>query len=237
MISRIRTLPKRVVGRARRDFAGLRHRMVMRSLMNNLHGVIHVGANLGQERDEYDRYCLNVLWIEPIPWIFNSLQNAISAYPRQRALEYLVLDRDGETRKLHVANNGGASSSILDLSLHREVWPTVHFTNDIEIAAYKLDTIIARERVALSNYDGLVLDTQGSELLVLKGAGRVLEEVKMVKTEVADFEAYAGCPTPQDVAGLLDAYGFCEWRRVPFAWHATGGRYYDIVYLKNEGRP
>jgi hypothetical protein len=30
-------------------------------------GVVHVGANEGQERDIYARYNLNVLWIEPLP--------------------------------------------------------------------------------------------------------------------------------------------------------------------------
>ena len=55
----------------------------------------------------------------------------------------------------------------------------------------------------------------------------------MVKAEVADFEAYAGCPRPEDIADFLGAYGLREWIRVPFAYHSAGGRVCDIIYLRN----
>ena len=44
------------------------------SFLNNVSGVIHVGANSGQERYEYNLYSLDVIWIEPIPKIFNKLK-------------------------------------------------------------------------------------------------------------------------------------------------------------------
>lgn len=37
-------------------------------------GVVHVGANLGQERELYEHYGLNVLWVEPIPEVFEQLK-------------------------------------------------------------------------------------------------------------------------------------------------------------------
>jgi hypothetical protein len=123
----------------------------------------------------------------------------------------------------------------MDLALHQDVWPDVHFTRDIEIPSHKLDTIIDREHVELVDYDGLVLDTQGSELLALKGAQRMLQTCEMVKVEVADFESYAGCPRPEQIADFLGAYGLEEWMRTPW-WqneHIEGGRYYDIIYLRN----
>ena len=222
-------LPSRIGRRLLRPFAQLRHHLMMKKVK----GIIHVGASIGQERDGYASYGLNVLWIEPIPWVFKELKSAISSYPNQRALEYLVLDKDGETKTLHISNNNGASSSVLELALHQDVWPSVHFTRDIEIQSHKLDTIIDREHIDLSDYDGLVLDTQGAELLVLKGAQRALRNARMVKIEVADFEAYAGCPRPEQIADFLGTYGFREWMRTPFAEHNGGGRYYDIIYLKN----
>ena len=201
--------------------------------MKRLKGIIHVGANVGEECEDYASFGLNVLWIEPIPWVFQELKSAISSYPNQRALEYLVLDKDGDIKTLHIANNDGKSSSIMDLALHREVWPWVHFTRDIEILSHKLDTIIDREHVDLADYNGLVLDTQGSELLVLKGAQRVLQNMQMVKVEVADFEGYAGCPRPEQIEDFLGTYGLREWTRITLAEHIGGGRYYDIIYLRN----
>ncbi len=49
-------------------------------------GVIHVGANQGQERNLYAAYNLNVLWIEPIPEVFDQLTALIAPYAAQRAL-------------------------------------------------------------------------------------------------------------------------------------------------------
>lgn len=104
---------------------------------------------------------------------------------------------------------------------------------DIEIQSRKLDTIMDREHINLADYDGLVLDTQGSELLVLKGAQRVLRNMQMVQVEVADFEAYVGCPSPAQIADFLGACGLTEWRRISFAKHSDGRHYYDIIFLRN----
>ena len=202
--------------------------------MKRLKGIIHVGANTGGERREYAGYGLNVLWIEPIPWIFEGLKEAISPYPNQRALQYLVLDKDGEARTLHVANNEGASSSVLSLALHQEVWPSVHFTHDLEIQSHTLDTIMDIEHINLADYDGLVLDTQGAELMVLNGARRVLRNMQMVRVEVADFEAYVGCPNPEQIGCFLESFGLKESTRVSFPVLRSGGSYYDIAYVKNE---
>src|SRR5262249_24887821 len=113
-----------------------------------------------------------------------------------------------------------------------EVWPSVHFTRDIEIRSHQLDTIMDREHINLSDYDGLVLDTQGSELLVLKGAQRVLRNVRMVQVEVADFESYDACARPEKIADFLAGSGFREWSRTLIANHSSGC-YYDITYLRN----
>lgn len=228
MIMKIIRIPGRIGHHFHRDFVRIRRHLMMKKLT----GIIHIGANTGRERDGYASYGLNILWIEPVPWVCKELRNAISRYNNQRALEYLVLDKDDETMTLHVANNEGQSSSIMDLVLHQDVWPSVHFTKDIEILSHKLDTIIDREHIDLTDYDGLVLDTQGSELLVLKGAERVLRNVRMVRVEVADFEAYAGCARPEQIASLLGAYELREWSRTFFAEYSGGGRYYDIIYLK-----
>src|SRR5262245_41851719 len=83
-------------------------------------GVIHVGANTGSERNEYAKHRLRVVWIEPIPEIFTTLTTNIRGCPDQVALNALVNDRDDVEYAFHVSNNGGLSSSIFDLGLHRE---------------------------------------------------------------------------------------------------------------------
>ncbi len=150
-------------------------------------GVVHVGANVGQERELYDRHGLDVLWIEPIPDVFATLAANIAGCPRQRALECLVTDRDDAPYEFNVANNGGESSSILALKEHRDVWPKVDFTKTITLRSSTLATLLARERIDLARYDALVMDTQGSELLVLRGAEPVLEQLSVHQDRGAGF--------------------------------------------------
>jgi FkbM family methyltransferase len=200
--------------------------------LRSARGVVHVGANIGQERNLYRRYGLEVLWIEPIPEVFATLVANIAGFPRQRALQYLLTDRDDVPCELHVANNDGGSSSILDLKEHLDVWPKVQFTRTIMLESCTLATLIARERIDLARYDALVMDTQGSELLVLRGAEPVLGRFKFVKSEVPDFEAYAGCARLEDIERFLVERGYEELTRHRFATRAGGGNYYDVVYGK-----
>jgi FkbM family methyltransferase len=200
--------------------------------LRSARGVVHVGANVGQERELYARRGLDVLWIEPIPDVFAALCKNLVGLPRQRAVQQLVTDRDGEEYEFHIANNAGESSSILALKQHRDVWPKVEYTASIKLRSTTLATLLAREAVDPARYDALVMDTQGSELLVLKGAEPVLARFKFVKTEVPDFEAYAGCAQLADIQEFLTTRGYREISRHSFAKHAAGGRYYDVVYSR-----
>ena len=59
------------------------------------------------------------------------------------------------------------------------------------------------------------MDTQGSELLVLKGATNSLRFLKFVKVEAWDFEAYLGCPKVNEVVDYLNEYDFkliCQYK-------------------------
>jgi hypothetical protein len=40
------------------------------SFLRKVNGLIHIGANIGQERAIYAEYDLRVAWIEPIPDVF-----------------------------------------------------------------------------------------------------------------------------------------------------------------------
>lgn len=196
-------------------------------------GVIHVGANVGQEKDLYAARGLNVLWIEPIPEIFDRLATLIAPYAKQKALNYLVTDVDGREYSFHVSSNGGASSSILDLALHKELWPEVKYTKTIAIRSATLTSVVRKERLNMADYDALVLDTQGSELLVLQGAAGLLPYIRYIEAEAADFEAYAGCCRLVQMDGFLREHGFRRMLTKRVA-HKTGvGTYYELVYERS----
>jgi FkbM family methyltransferase len=202
------------------------------SFLRRVPGVIHVGANTGQEREVYASHGLNVLWVEPIPTTFEILVSNITTLSNQRACRYLLTNRDGMEVNLHVANNDGQSSSILGLAKHRALWPDVDYTHDIKMTSITLERLIELEGVDLNKYGALVLDTQGSELMVLEGGRSVLRSFRFVKTEVADFEAYAGCCQLSELTDFMKSRGFSLTWKYDFAARTGVGSYYDVLFKR-----
>lgn len=195
--------------------------------------VVHVGANEGQECEQYAAFDLSVHWIEPIPSVFERLRAAIQPFPKQKAHKALILDRDGIACTLHVASNNGASSSIFELGEHRQLWPEISFTHDISVESTTLTSLVKTESVNLGTNAALILDTQGSELLVLKGATNLLHRFKYVKTEVADFDSYLGCCKISELVPFMKQHGFREVRRDAFKTSPGIGSYYDILFRRS----
>ena len=175
---------------------------------------------------------LRVLWVEPIPKVFEELKSNVSQLPRQRAIQALVTDRDNETCQFHIANNNGASSSILELKDHKCIWPNVEYTETVALVSTTLSSLVREQDIDPSLFDALIMDTQGSEMLVLKGAEPILKHFKFVKTEVADFESYAGCCQLADLGRFMTLHGFREYSRHAFARRSKGGAYYDVTYKR-----
>lgn len=200
--------------------------------LRKVSGVIHVGANAGQERELYAKFGLRVIWIEPIPEVFEMLKLNIAKFPLQHALKCLVTDQDNAKYQFHICNNDGHSSSILELNLHKEIWPDVTYEKTITLRSKTLPSLLEQEHIDYSEYDSLIMDTQGSELLVLKGAASILENFTYIKTEVPDFESYTGCCQLADIASFLVRHGYREFSRQKNAERPHIGSYYDIVYKR-----
>jgi FkbM family methyltransferase len=225
--SKINRLGKTIVRRAKSIFKKPQNR-----LFKKVSGVIHVGANTGQEIQFYAKYGLSVIWVEPIPEVYETLKSNLKGISNQVALKGLVTDLDNIEYNFHLANNNGASSSILDLNLHQDIWPEITFDKTIKLFSRTLSSLLKDNNIDGSEYDMLVMDTQGSELLVLKGAIPILHNFKYIKTEVPDFESYKGCCQLKDLQSFLGQYGYREFSRHKFAIHPNGGSYYDIIYKK-----
>jgi FkbM family methyltransferase len=200
------------------------------SWYHSVTNIIHVGANTGDEAAFYASMKLGVLWIEPIPSVFEILSENIRVYPKQKAVQALLTDADGQKMMLNIASNNGASSSIFDFADHTEIWPQVYFTDKISVTSRTLDDVIAAETI---KYDGLIMDTQGSELLVLQGSTKHLRRFKYIKTEAADFEIYKGCATEHDLVKYLMQHGFTLSRKDVFAQKPDGsGTCSDLLFVR-----
>lgn len=184
------------------------------------------------KKEIYTKNNLNVLWVEPIPKVYKKLKENIKDYEKQKAIEALITDKDDKEYIFNIANNDGASSSILKLEKHKDIWPEVFYEETILLKSITLDKLIEKENITINDYQALVLDTQGSELLVLKGSIASLKHFKYIATEVADFESYKDCCTLEDITKFMKKYNFQENYRSKFAESTNGGSYYDILFKR-----
>lgn len=201
------------------------------TFFSDVRGVVHIGANTGQERFFYLANNICVLWVEPIPDVFQKLILNLQSLTHQKALNFLISDIDGQEIDFHVTDNGGESSSIFQLEKHKLLWPEVNHAQTIKLLTTRFDTMIAKENIDIRTYQALVIDTQGAELLVLKGAESIIHHFKYIKLEVADFESYSGNCTLDEITSFMQQNHFIEHSRTQFAQHEVGS-YFDITYKR-----
>jgi FkbM family methyltransferase len=204
--------------------------------LSSLMGLIHIGANIGEERREYAQYDLNVLWFEPNPESFQKLQFNIREFPKQQALQYLILDEDDKQYTFHVADNGAGvagASSILERTGHKEAWPSVSYVKEIEVSGLTLNTFFTRNKIDKSQYQFLSVDTEGTELLVLKGATEILPFIRFVEVEVMDFDVYSGGSSMNDIDIFMESAGFKKKGLCLQCVAEVGqGRCYNALYYR-----
>ena len=132
---------------------------------------------------------------------------ASTALTRTRIFPYFVGSESGEVAfKLY--RDRGHSSAYAPNERYRE-----HFLGDafavereIRVAARRLDDVYRDEDLSTPDY--MKLDTQGSELDILRGGARLLEEVAFVEAEVEFTHIYQDQPLFFDVAKFLYERGF-----------------------------
>jgi len=168
------------------------------SMLDNPRHILHIGANWGQETSEYIESFKDTLqsitYIECIPSMFLRLQEHTSKYKDKvsiRNIEALVSDSIGTQVTFHIASNEGGSSSIYPPNPEEWMWKNVTFDNELQLTTTTCDALVEKG-ILQKEYDTLILDTQGSELNVLKGMGLLLPHVEQVITECSRRPFYKG---------------------------------------------
>lgn len=200
-------------------------------------GVIHVGAHAGHERRHYIEKLLSVVWVDAHPVAFAELKKNIEMFPEHTAIQALVTRRDGEKHMFHLSEGSGAASSILPLHDVNAIWPDVRYETAIELTGVTLPTLLSNHGINVSDHPALVLDTQGSELMILEGAQPIIRDFLYVKTEVADFEAYKGCALLHNIDEFMMQNGFIRVATQPFASDGGSRNYYDVIYRRRDFVP
>ncbi|MFA5049184.1 MAG: FkbM family methyltransferase [Patescibacteria group bacterium] len=195
--------------------------------MKERRGVIHVGAHEGQERNWYIQQGFNkVIWFEPNKEVFDRLQKRIEIVSGHIAYNLGVHDTLEKTI-LHISNNDGQSSSILNLGTHTFHHPNIKYVLDQEIKMIRLDDFFKIGKHNVTDFNFLNIDVQGVELNVIKSFGSLITKMDYIYTEVNEEHLYKNCCLIHEVDEYLKDFGF---RRE--CTHMTPKRWGDAFYLK-----
>lgn len=189
-------------------------------------GVLHLGANAGQEAAAYDKQGVKrVIWVEALGSVFKQLVRNTKPYAEHIALCACLSDVDGKKVSFKVASNEGQSSSFLDFGTHSAEHPTVKVIDQIEMHTVRLDTLLARHDIKMGPGWFLNVDLQGAELLALKGMGDLLSCFDYAYIEVNTKPLYVGCPLVEEIDLYLRKFGFVG-REVKMTGSGWGDKFY-----------
>jgi FkbM family methyltransferase len=186
------------------NFTGLRR---MEELTRRKIGlVLDVGANAGQFALAVRRegFRGRMVSFEPLRAAFEELDRLAATDPLWEARNLALADRDGEAT-IQVAGNSWSSSLLPVAARHLASAPESRTVATETVRTARLDSL--GDEILRGDRAFIKLDVQGSELLALRGAERVLGEIDVVEAELSIVELYEGQALLPDVVRFLDERG------------------------------
>jgi len=170
--------------------------------------MLDVGANEGQyvgwTRDR--GYRGRVISFEPQAQAFAACEARWGSDPNWRGIKTALGESAGEFT-LHVAGNSMSSSLRPMLQSHVKALPESAIVCEEVVPVCRLDEAVEPYLGdATSVY--LKIDTQGSELQVLRGAGAVLDRVTIVELELSLVPLYSGQELLPEIWREVESLGF-----------------------------
>ena len=191
--------------------------------------VLDIGAHTGQfykwAKSAWP-YC-NVFMIEANPLHQNTLLN-LTANTKDEYLISALGDKEREvtfyTRsdKPHTEGN----------SYYKEAnyWDIPQLVQEETVTLKKLDDLFDEEKV----FDLVKMDTQGSELDILKGGKKLITKATAVILEVAYIEYNLGAPTSDEVIKHMNSIGFEEIMSIGEHYEGEEISQKDLLFLNKE---
>lgn len=194
----------------------------------NPKGVIHVGAHWAEEHDDYLKCGIErFVYIEPCKEAFDVMnKKAFGRSDEYVTLVNVACGAEEREMPMYVShNNQGQSNSLLEPKLHIQQHPEVVFNDAEVVKVIPLDKLpIEKEK-----YDMLVMDCQGYEGEVLKGAIETLKHIDIIYTEVNRGQTYAGNMEIGEMTKFLAEQGFMD---VEVYWPSPNWTWGDAVFIK-----
>jgi FkbM family methyltransferase len=177
---------------------------VQNVLLSKELGVLHLGGHTGQEICKYNQFGLKVIWIEGNPEIYSRLNENLSDTPNQKAYCALLSDEDGKELDFYISSGDAGSSSIYEFG--KELgFSELTMISSVRLKSHRLDSLLNSED--LSDFGHWVVDVQGAELEVLKGAESSIASCRSMFIEVSTREVYKGGTTYNELRNYLISHG------------------------------
>ncbi len=151
------------------------------------------------------------------------LEHEFAHQEHMRFVPRALGSKPGRSTFYRTREPGGSSLFRPDVAhvSHLPVWDGGEIDGTVEVEISTLDSWAAETRV--DRVDSLKLDTQGSELDILRGGRSCLEGVRHIEVEVAFNEISDGAPLFGEVDAFLRKQGFALWRLRDLVCHALEG--------------
>lgn len=196
--------------------------------IDNPRGVIHVGAYEAEERKwYYENGFEPIYYIEANPQKFKIIQDNIRIYENQYFIHQAISDLDGEM-DFYVSSNG-QSSSLLFPNNRPEMYDNQsHTISDvIKVKTRPLKDVIDLFGIDVREINFLSIDTEGSELSILKSLKGMISKFEYIVCEYHTHENYIGCPMVEDLILYVKQFGFEEVTRAD-----SGEEWGDILFKR-----
>lgn len=193
--------------------------------------VLHIGAHTGEEAlDYYNNGVKDVIWFEANQDLVGKLEDHIKQFAMNQQICPIALWDKNEILKFKITNNF-QSSSFFDLNTHSSHYPNIVVTEEKDVQALRLDSIISHSDNLLifNDFEFINIDTQGAELAILKGFGNHINSnsIKGIYLEVNKEKLYEDIPLVDEIDSFLSGFDFY---RIKTKWTPAG--WGDAFYLK-----
>ncbi len=176
---------------------------------NRIRTIVYVGAHVGDTALALDEAFAGrrFVLLEPAPKIYRQLSANVADRPNMTCLNVAA----GASQGLHefFLDNSPAASSLLPYeSIALDEFPFLGHVSKISVPVRPLDAIVS-DYSLLGQVDMLIMDVQGYEDEVLRGAERTVESCRIVVSELSLQALYAGSSTFDSVYQGLARRGYC----------------------------
>ena len=170
-------------------------------------GIILIGAYDGKTLKRLNLpNTVKILVIDANQGAVERLQENFANSPNIQVVQAAIANHN-DTVTLHLTSLE-SSSSILPWKQYSEIYPNIKEIQQLTLSSRTLDTLLEELNLSPSDFNILILDIQGAELLALEGANQLLNTLDAIYTNVHYQELFEGGALAEEVNQFLSDYQF-----------------------------